>query len=110
MSPGGALRLMQDDPGHFDPEILDAFVHSIGIYPVGGLVRLRSHRLAVVLDANPEDPLSPPVRAFFCTISHRHLSRELCRPGHDEIIGIERPDRWNFGDWAALRRELMDMA
>jgi HD-GYP domain-containing protein (c-di-GMP phosphodiesterase class II) len=109
-SPSGALRLMQDNPGQFDPDILDAFIHSIGIYPVGGLVRLRSDRLAVVLDANLDDPLSPPVRAFFCTISRRHLTRKLCRPGQDEIIGIERPDRWGFSDWAALRRELMDMA
>jgi len=106
-SPGEALRWMQSSDQHFDQEILEAFAACIGIYPIGGLVRLRSDRLAVVLDSNTANPMAPPVRVFFCAIKRRPLPPEHCGPGRDEIIGIERPDRWGFDDWPHLRAELM---
>ncbi|MDB5706122.1 MAG: phosphodiesterase [Sphingomonas bacterium] len=106
-SPGEALRWMQNSVRHFDQDMLEAFAGCIGIYPIGGLVRLRSDRLAVVLDSNAADPMSPPVRVFFCAIERRWLTPEHCPPGRDEIIGIERPERWGFDDWAGLRAEMM---
>jgi len=36
--------------GHFDERIFQAFVKSIGIYPTGSLVKLKSGRLAVVVE------------------------------------------------------------
>jgi putative nucleotidyltransferase with HDIG domain len=106
-SPGEAMRWMQSCDRHFDQDILEAFAGCIGIYPIGGLVRLRSDRLGVVLDSNPANPMAPPVRAFYCAIKGHRLAPELCAPGRDEIIGIERPDRWGFGDWPSLRAEMM---
>lgn len=106
-SPGEALRWMQSSDRHFDQDVLEAFAGCIGIYPIGGLVRLRSDRLAVVLDSNAANPMAPPVRAFFCAIKRHRLPPEHCAPGRDEIIGIERPDRWGFDDWPHLRAEMM---
>jgi len=36
--------------GHFDKSVFEAFVRTVGIYPVGSLVRLQSDRLAIVTD------------------------------------------------------------
>ncbi|MDC6684580.1 HD-GYP domain-containing protein, partial [Leclercia adecarboxylata] len=42
-------RMVEWRGNHFDPMVFNAFVKSVGIYPVGSLVRLRSGRLAVVM-------------------------------------------------------------
>jgi hypothetical protein len=45
------------------------FVKSIGIYPVGTLVRMESGRLGVVVEQQVgKSLLSPKVRVFFCQI------------------------------------------
>lgn len=36
--------------GHFDEGIFKAFVKSIGIYPIGSVVLLKSQKLGVVID------------------------------------------------------------
>lgn len=51
--------------GRFDRNILNAFIRSVGIYPVGSLVRLTSGRIALVTDQNPDKLTKPQVRAFY---------------------------------------------
>jgi HD-GYP domain-containing protein (c-di-GMP phosphodiesterase class II) len=51
--------------GRFDRNILNAFIRSVGIYPVGSLVRLASGRIALVTDQNPDSLTRPRVRAFY---------------------------------------------
>ena len=47
-------RMVQWAPHHFDKAIFEQFVQTVGIYPLGSLVRLQSqHLLPVVLDASP---------------------------------------------------------
>ena len=42
--PAESIRKMAEWKGHFDPQVFQAFVKSVGIYPVGALVRLESGR------------------------------------------------------------------
>lgn len=109
-SPAEALEQMQKWGGHFDPVVLAAFIRSIGIYPVGSLVRLHSDRLAVVTGGNDEAPTRPPLIVFHSIRSRRDIEPRLIEPGADEIAGIEQPERWGFRDWDARLAELMRLA
>ena len=102
-SPAVSLRRMAEwtRNGHLDPQVFAAFVKCIGIYPLGTLVRLRSERLAVVVD-NSSSLLAPVVRVFFSIRKDAHIPAETLDLMHahtDEgIAGYEEPDTWNLGD------------
>ncbi len=98
--PAESLRQMATWEGHFDPAIFQPFVRSLGIYPVGSLVRLASEQLAVVIGQNPASLLTPRVRVFYQIKRHRQvlmhdldLGADGCR---DRILGPESPEKWNF--------------
>ncbi|MBI4911778.1 MAG: HD-GYP domain-containing protein [Acidobacteria bacterium] len=55
LEPTEALRKLLEWSGdHLDGELVERFIRTLGIYPVGSLVRLVSGRLAVVLEQGPE--------------------------------------------------------
>jgi putative nucleotidyltransferase with HDIG domain len=63
---------------HFDERIFQAFVRSIGIYPVGTLVRLTSGRLGVVVEQQiGKSLLSPKIRVFYLIASRSTINPEL---------------------------------
>jgi HD-GYP domain-containing protein (c-di-GMP phosphodiesterase class II) len=88
--------------GHFDENVFKAFVKSVGIYPVGSLVRLQSGRLGVVIEQTGASLLVPRVKVFFSVKSQVRLPPEivdLSRAGaSDRIIGQEDPAKWGFAD------------
>lgn len=100
--PGITLHRMTQWTGHFDAHILNAFIKCIGIYPIGSLVKLKSGRLAVVIDQCPTSLLTPVVKVFFSTKSNMHLEPEIVHlskiGGHDEVIGHEDPRGWGIHD------------
>lgn len=49
-SPIAVVQMMASWSGHFDPQLLFVFMKSIGVFPVGMLVRLSSGQLAVARD------------------------------------------------------------
>lgn len=102
-----ALEMMADSAGLFDPAIFMAFRTMIATFPAGCIVRLHSERLAIVLDAPAADPISPPVRAFYCAATSRPLPWRDVDTARDLIVGVERAERWNLGDWPALRTALL---
>jgi putative nucleotidyltransferase with HDIG domain len=100
--PAQSLKLMVSWVGHFDPKILQAFIKSIGIYPVGSLVLLESGRLGVVIEQNTGKLLAPRVKVFFSTrpkgpinIEKIDLSSSRCK---DRIVGIEEAEKWQFNN------------
>jgi putative nucleotidyltransferase with HDIG domain len=102
-SPARAIDWMTSAPDQFDKQILAPFAAMIGIFPVGTLVRLQSGRLAIVLDDPDGDPTKPPVCPFYCIMTQRSLPWRYSPAAIDPIVGIERPSRWNFPEWEALR-------
>ena len=63
--------------GHFDETIFQAFVKGLGIYPIGSLVRLRSERLAIVVDQSTGNLLTPVVKVFFDVGTGRRIATTL---------------------------------
>ena len=58
--PAESLKKMAEwKDGHFDEKVFHAFVKTIGIYPNDTLVKLKSGRLALVLEQCEEDLTSP---------------------------------------------------
>jgi putative nucleotidyltransferase with HDIG domain len=100
--PGESLRRMASWQGHFDETLMKSFVRSIGIYPIGALVRLSSDRLAVVVEQNPATLLAPRVRVFYSVKQRKHVlmsDLDLATAGDRErIVGVESPEKWGFRD------------
>jgi hypothetical protein len=98
--PAQSLSQMAGWKGHFDPKIFQSFVKSVGIYPTGSLVRMRSGRLAVVLDQNPSTLTRPRVKLFFSTRAGLPLEPQILdlASSHvvDQIESREPPENWNF--------------
>ena len=98
--PAYALSQMATWKGHFEPKVFHSFVKCIGIYPTGSLVRMRSGRLAIVLDQNPAALTKPRVRLFFSTKSGLPMKPEVLdlagRGCTDQIEAREPPENWNF--------------
>lgn len=99
-SPAEAIRRMAEWKGHFDPRVFQAFVKTLGIYPIGSLVRLSNEQLAVVVEQHPDSLLTPRVRVFFSARSRTPLPQrllDLARPPADErIVRREDPQEWGF--------------
>lgn len=101
--PSESLRRMAEwSQSHFDARLFQAFVKSLGIYPVGSLVRLSSHRIGVVVEQSPGALLLPRVKTFFCITRNQRISPEvvdLSLPGSpDTIAARENPEKWHFPD------------
>lgn len=96
--------------GHFDPAVFQAFARSLGIYPVGSLVRLTSGRIGVVTEQSPGALTMPVVKVFYSGKLKQRVEPEsvnLAAPGGSEkIIAREDPAKWNFPDlnelWSGL--------
>lgn len=98
--PGVSLHRMAQWEGHFDDTVFKAFVRSIGIYPIGSMVKLKSGRLAVVIDQNEKSLLTPLVKVFFSTKSKTRIPVEtldLSKPSaNDSIASHEDPATWGI--------------
>jgi HD-GYP domain-containing protein (c-di-GMP phosphodiesterase class II) len=105
--PSESIRKMAEWSGsHFDPAIFQAFVKSIGIYPVGTLVKLESGRLAVVIEQGDKSLLAPKVKVFFSTKSTSYIPPQildLAGPGlQDKIVGREDAAKWGLKNVNAM--------
>ncbi len=101
--PAESLRKMAEwANGHFDPRIFQAFVKSVGIYPIGSLIRLNSGRLGIVIDQSPKSLLTPSIKVFFSTRSNSRIKPEIIDLSHpacsEKIASREDPAEWNFPD------------
>ena len=64
MIPHDAVRqlFLAGERGHFERSLVELMIRSIGVYPVGSLVRLNTGEQAVVVGVNPQQRLKPLVK------------------------------------------------
>ncbi len=101
--PAESIKLMGEwCEAQYDKGVFQAFVSSVGIYPVGSLVRLASGRLAVVMEQT-KSLVAPKVKVFFSTKSKSYIPTEmidLSKPTIDvkaeKIIAQEDVTKWAF--------------
>ena len=101
--PAESLRRMAEwSNGHFDPTVFQAFVKSVGIYPIGSLVKLNSGRLGLVIDQAEKSLLTPRVKVFYSTRSNARIKPEIIDLARancpEKITSREDPAKWNFPD------------
>jgi HD-GYP domain-containing protein (c-di-GMP phosphodiesterase class II) len=98
--PAESIKRMAEWKGHFDPSVFQAFVKSLGIYPIGSLVRLESGKLGVVIEQGEQSLLKPKVKVFFSTKSQAYLKPEtidLARSA-EKIASREDAAKWGIKD------------
>ncbi|SCW55130.1 HD-GYP domain, c-di-GMP phosphodiesterase class II (or its inactivated variant) [Sphingobium faniae] len=95
----------------YDRDIFAAFQQAVGIYPIGSLVRLRNHRLAIVVDQNADDLTLPKVRPFYSLQTRSFVNAEVIDLsrcfGSDQIVSRETPAAWDIGDWPKISARLL---
>ena len=97
--PVESIRKMAEwNNGHFDEVVFHAFVKTVGIYPTGTLLKLKSGRLGVVTDQSKKSLVMPIVKVFFSTRSNVHILQEIVdlSKSTDSIASIENPLQWGF--------------
>jgi putative nucleotidyltransferase with HDIG domain len=98
-SPSESIHKMASwKDGHFDETVFHAFVKTIGIYPNGTLVKLKSGRLGVIIEQSKKSLTAPIIKIFFSTRANGYIQAEILdlSKGADSIVGIEDPLKWQF--------------
>ena len=102
MTPTAALRkLFEWGRHHFNLDLVQGFIRTIGIYPVGTLVMLESGRLAVVIEQT-DNLLQPKVRMFYNAKTGNFIPQETLTIGrgaganHGPIVSHESFERWRL--------------
>jgi putative nucleotidyltransferase with HDIG domain len=99
--PAESVSRMASWQGHFDPVVLQTFIRTIGIYPIGSLVRMASGKLGIVVEQNAARLTAPKVKLFYSTRSGMSLvpaKTVNLMESHvtDKIVAREPPENWNF--------------
>ncbi|TRD11835.1 DUF3391 domain-containing protein [Erythrobacter insulae] len=102
LDPSTAVKTMRQMEGAFDPDILRKFIESVGQFPVGSFVRLRSGFLGMVIDENPLVAARPLVEVFYSLAEGKRIAQRRIKLGDglndDEILdtadlsGLDLPD------------------
>jgi HD-GYP domain-containing protein (c-di-GMP phosphodiesterase class II) len=109
-SPGEAIAAMWSWEGHFDRQLLFTFMQSVGIFPTGMLVQLRSNRLAIVLDPKRRNS-GPRVLAFYATRDRAFIEAEEIvikdNLANDSIVAPAEPEDWGLENWDRVAERLL---
>lgn len=90
MIPHDAVRqlFLVGERGQYPKPLVEAVIRSIGVYPVGSLVRLNTGEQAVVVGVNPEQRLKPQVKITGGPHGESYLNPEqvdLSLPSQDKV-------------------------
>lgn len=112
LSASQALAKMQSWKGHFDQLVLRNFVESLGILPIGTLVRMDRDELGIVVGESPSDYAAPIVRTFHsldkdCAIAPKDI--DTGRSRSRRLLAEECPEEWGFANWSSFSADLLEV-
>lgn len=114
IDPAAAIEALIAESDKYDPEIMRAFIESVGVYPIGTFVALRSGKLAMVVDIDHDDAARPVVRTFQSLKTGKGVQGETIRLaqcwGADGIEGIADLSGVEIPDFGALQERLLKAA
>ncbi len=114
MHPATALEQMSGMSSQLDGQIMSQFIQMMGVFPIGSVVRLRSDRLALVIDQDPDHASHPRVRTFFSIATGKLTAPEdimLSQAfGVDEIVCIDDPESHGIQNFAKMRANIFAAA
>ncbi|ASP39973.1 phosphohydrolase [Bacterioplanes sanyensis] len=101
LPPTAAMKKLLEWSGtHLEETLVHRFIRSMGIYPVGSLVKLRSGKLGVVVEAGEKDQRLPIVKIIYHASKRQYIPIELldlARPSNqDEIVQAVDPERYQI--------------
>nr|WP_297349792.1 HD-GYP domain-containing protein [uncultured Glaciecola sp.] len=97
VSATAALHQLEGDET-LDRELVTEFINAIGLHPVGSLVQLSSHKLAIVSQRNVKQPLNPVVMIFYSmqTQLHTEIVRLDLSQSEDYILTGVKPEEFSM--------------
>ncbi|MCF6354125.1 MAG: HD-GYP domain-containing protein [Candidatus Polarisedimenticolaceae bacterium] len=102
ITPHAALSRLVNHRKQFNHELVQRFIHCIGVYPVGSLVALPDGRFAVVVESDLQRLLSPKIRVIYDSLKRKYVDFEdidmAAQDGPDQIniVGAVDPHKWNI--------------
>ncbi|MEB0043464.1 MULTISPECIES: HD-GYP domain-containing protein [unclassified Pseudomonas] len=104
--PAHSIREMATWKGHFDETVFRTFVKTVGIYPIGALVSLKSGRLGVVMEQNSSSLLTPKVKVFMLMSDKTPLPHEIIDLAsidpYDKIVEVESAEKLGISNTEVL--------
>ena len=114
MEPSAAFELIREQKDQFDPNLLDQFVESLGVYPIGSVVRLNTAHLALVVDQNPNDYTRPHVWTFYNVTERKVIKPEAIdlatSTSHEDIVCSDNAETYGVDNFPALREMVFTSA
>lgn len=94
----------------FHQELVQQFIKTIGIFPVGTLARLESNKLAIVI-RQTKSLTQPMVRIVYdlkrnCFMPPEDFDLSRPREKKDKVVGHEAPEKWNIDPFRFISPEL----
>lgn len=118
MTPHEALKKLYEwMPGNFDPELIESFIKTIGIYPVGSVVELKTGHIGVVVRLNEDNKLKPVIMMILNRNKEYYPKRKLVnlassvwnqRESKPEIKRIAEPKEFNIDVKAIIDEESLN--
>ena len=102
MSPTEALKIMYDSRGqHFDSDLVDQFIQTVGLYPPGTVVELIGGQAGLVIEANPNFKHLPKVIV---------LRDQLKQPIEEQVVDLSMVQKGKLGKEFLIRNAHVDGA
>lgn len=91
--------LLQGSGTQFDETLVKKFIKCMGIHPTGSLVKLKTGKLALVVESNESAPLQPVVKIIYSTTGKHYLDVrviDLAKTPTEEIESAVDPKEYGI--------------